>query len=319
MLKKLALATALSVFGALVVPVAASATGPEQGVDVGIDEVEVASEQAKAVINETEAVEVVEELLDMQPHLEVEGELPDLDVDVFDRVTVEAEIADVDVSLRRVSRSNSSKVKRSGSEASVGDTVVEGTADGFRLVEVIDSPDARHRFIYDIEVDGRRAKFFLQEDGSVIVGSGVEGNFEPYTQIAAPWAYDADGAVVPVRYETGRSGWRLVMVVEPGGGASYPVVADPTVRKSWWGKTYKFTRWEYENKIDPNLEVAAGVTALSGALCAASTAGICAVPWVTIAGIFALGKGVLGGCANSKGVDIHQSWSNPPAFWCSGY
>ncbi|MGG7465297.1 hypothetical protein [Plantibacter sp. YIM 135347] len=119
----------------------------------------------------------------------------------------------------------------SGSVADDGTIVYPGTgADlfvqplegGVRAGTIINSPTAGERFAYgidsltpSIEPDGS-ARFTASNEDALIEGPSA----------AAPWAYDANGVVVPTHYEV--DGSSLVQVVEhQGGGYAYPITADP--------------------------------------------------------------------------------------------
>lgn len=94
-----------------------------------------------------------------------------------------------------------------------------------------------------------------QADGSVsmVRGDGLVGF------IRAPWAKDASGAAVTTRYQV--EGSRLVQVLEPTASTVFPVVADPTVVKKWWGSQVRFSRSETQ-KIGYGASACAVVTAL---------------------------------------------------------
>ncbi len=112
-------------------------------------------------------------------------------------------------------------VVTSGGEES--STIVQATAVGPRVMTVIDSPTAPTSYDFEQHLPpGAYAE--LLADGSIEVRD-VEGDL--LAQIAAPWAVDATGASVPVRYEL--LGSTVRMHVQHLQGHAYPVVADP-----WW-------------------------------------------------------------------------------------
>lgn len=108
------------------------------------------------------------------------------------------------------------------------DTVVQQTAHGGRVLEVIGSPDAPEEFSYDVDVpDGM--EIIEHDDGSLLIGTqrqvGGRVTVEVDGVIGAPWAVDADGEAVPASYEV--DGGTVTMHVEHSADVAYPVVADP--------------------------------------------------------------------------------------------
>jgi len=131
-----------------------------------------------------------------------------------------------------------------------------------------------------------------------------------------PWAYDANGNEVGVNYVASANGKTLKMNVDKANKAAYPIVADPSVHNSWWGKTYKYPTWETNQLLSQLALIHAG-TATVGALCAIYTGGVCALPWGVAQAVVLLGIFAVLICKNSQGLDIHYAWSGNS--WCSGY
>lgn len=109
------------------------------------------------------------------------------------------------------------------------DVVVQPLEDGVRIQTVIAGETSPTVYAYGLPT-GLAAE--LQSDGSVsLVASDGNASFE-VAHIAAPWATDATGRDIPTHYVL--SGGRLTQVVSHNGaGATYPVVADPTVSLGW--------------------------------------------------------------------------------------
>ena len=93
----------------------------------------------------------------------------------------------------------------------------------FIALLAINSAEAPSEYHFEAAIpDGHSAE--LQPDGSIKISdaAGAEAGF-----IAAPWALDSTGAMLPTHYSI--DGTTLVQTVDHT-GAVYPVIADP----SWW-------------------------------------------------------------------------------------
>jgi hypothetical protein len=88
----------------------------------------------------------------------------------------------------------------------------------------------------------------------------VPDQLEPIAEIAAPWAVDANGKAVPVRYTVDHD---TVVMHADHDDAAYPIVADPTVRLGWNGYNVIFTRRDVDAVLR-NFEHVRG----AGAVCA---------------------------------------------------
>lgn len=197
----------------------------------------------------------------------------------------------------------------------LGDTVVQSDPSGGRIVEVIRDSAAPEFYKYRINIPaGTHAE--VQEDGSILIGKEVpvdevnqceadggaaaqcipiddpdigEPNdiqrvMEVAGSIGAPWAYDAEGRRVPVKYVESANVIR--MEVSHRGAYSYPIVADP----AWYRGGYTVV-WGYTNLVqvymnkartrdfaDGRVVVCAGISAaalLAGPVAAAIVAAIC--------------------------------------------
>lgn len=101
---------------------------------------------------------------------------------------------------------------------------IQTTNGGVRVALDIKSADAPES--YDFVFGGDISKLTLNADGSVTAGN--KGG-EPTGEIAAPWAYDANGKPVPTHYKI--DGTTLTQVIEhKAGNYVYEITADP----SWW-------------------------------------------------------------------------------------
>ncbi|MGN6613386.1 MAG: hypothetical protein ACTHLJ_16595 [Angustibacter sp.] len=89
---------------------------------------------------------------------------------------------------------------------------------------------------YTYTFDGH--DLLLQDDGSVVVFTGTE----PVATIDPAWAVDARGRTVDTHYEV--SGDQLVQVVRLTRDTAFPVVADPSVKRRWWGLDIRFSERE---------------------------------------------------------------------------
>lgn len=83
------------------------------------------------------------------------------------------------------------------------DTVVQQTAGGARILEVLRSANAPTVFTYTVST-GPGESLLPQDDGSILIGAKtVEGHVTTITSTAVippPWAVDAAGKTIPARY-----------------------------------------------------------------------------------------------------------------------
>jgi hypothetical protein len=122
------------------------------------------------------------------------------------------------------------------------DLAVQVLADGStRIQTVLGSASSAREYAYS--VNGYSP---VEADGSFgFLAEGQQGGFVP---VAAAWATDAQGRVVPTHYEI--RGMSLVQVVEPQHDTTYPVVADPAWSWMWGGYGAKLDRYETHRVID---------------------------------------------------------------------
>lgn len=97
--------------------------------------------------------------------------------------------------------------------------------------------------------------------GSVLIRKELYG--EPEVIVDQPWAKDATGRPLPTKYLV--KGDRLIQTIDVPGDATFPVVADPKLRKYWWGISYDFNKTETK-KIAAGGTICAGVFAAAAAL-----------------------------------------------------
>lgn len=108
------------------------------------------------------------------------------------------------------------------------DVAVQTTDEGVRVHTILRDPSAPTEYTYALE--GVLPE--LNADGSVSLTIAAEDEGEGAIlvvgAIAAPWAVDANGNVVPTRYRV--DGATLVQEVDHlAGNYTYPIVADPSV------------------------------------------------------------------------------------------
>lgn len=141
------------------------------------------------------------------------------------------------------------------------DTFVQALPGGaVRSINAIYGPDSDHELEYEHRIP-RSASIELTDDGGAVI-TYRNGETVP---IPAPWAKDSRGEDVKSAYQLDDSG-TLVLVVEPGEDAQYPLIADPC-----WSCI----------AVTVTATIAAG--AVSGAVCAA-TAGVGCVAAVAAGG-----------------------------------
>lgn len=126
-------------------------------------------------------------------------------------------------------------------------------------------------------------------------------------RIDAPWATDTTGRTLPTRYRV--QGTTLVQDVDHR-GATYPVVADPSVSTSWWGITLHLSQPETALLIDA-LNGGAGTTGIIAALSKGTFAKTIPGPlfYTIVAGSAAIGGVVLSRCSRGSGVDMRYTWN----------
>lgn len=101
-------------------------------------------------------------------------------------------------------------------------SAVQATPEGgVRALVVIDGPDAPTEYRFPVE---GATGLLLNPDGTITVMQGTTR----VAMVSAPWAVDANGALVPTSYRI--EAGAIVQIVEHV-GAAYPVVADPC----FWG------------------------------------------------------------------------------------
>lgn len=117
--------------------------------------------------------------------------------------------------------------------------VAEPTAEGFRLISVAETREAAERVEYDLDLPSDY-ELKLDADGGVQVWDVTETNEYSLKTLVAevepPWAMDADGEPLPTQFEL--DGNTLVQVVEVPEGATFPIVADPSVRAVSCGQVW---------------------------------------------------------------------------------
>lgn len=109
--------------------------------------------------------------------------------------------------------------------------------DTTQLLSVLESPSSPKRIAYDFP--GKELQ--LLPDGSVAVVDPA-GAGTLVAHVKKPWATDADGTAVRTHYVV--NGSSLTQVVKTSGNTAYPVVADPTTVKRWYGWDVRFNRSE---------------------------------------------------------------------------
>jgi hypothetical protein len=137
---------------------------------------------------------------------------------------------------------------------------------GMRALVVIDGPQAPTEFRFPMTVPAGASLVPSPDGGVSVIGS----DGAPVGQIAAPWAYDANGTAVPTSYRV--EGTTLIQTVAHVGTA-YPVVADPSFSVGWTGL---FVRWSRSEALRlTGLTLAMTGTAV-GAMCAGPHIVLCA-------------------------------------------
>lgn len=176
------------------------------------------------------------------------------------------------------------------------DQVVQSTGGGdLRMLTVITGASSPTRYTYTFE--GRTLRAVGQ--GYVAVYRGGE----PTAVIAPAWAVDARGRSVPTRYTV--DGDTLTQVVEVGADTAFPVVADPSVKFSWWGFEVRYNWRE------------TGITATGSAGCAAVAS---LIPDPTVSKAIAVSCGLVSVWANAarsrgKCIALKKPWVGPMVPW----
>ncbi len=116
-------------------------------------------------------------------------------------------------------------------------------APSLQMLTRIPSLDAPSSYRFELDLPPG-ARMVPAADGGIVVLKGSEKNGEAVATIAAPWARDANGASVPVRYEIADRTSIVMHVDLTAPGLVAPVIADPWVQWSWHGVTVHFSRSE---------------------------------------------------------------------------
>ena len=135
------------------------------------------------------------------------------------------------------------------------DLAIQALSNGaVRMQTIIEDAAPTHEYQYSF---GDDVWPVLMADGTVELHREVAGGVRMVVGIVdAPWAVDSEGMVVETHYEV--SGQSLVQVVEPAADASFPVIADPMVTRTWWNTTVYFNRSE-------SLMIASGASGVAAA------------------------------------------------------
>lgn len=138
------------------------------------------------------------------------------------------------------------------------DALVQAQTDaGVRVLTVIKSAQAPTEFDYNLKLDDGHKLRSLQ-DGRVVI---VDGDDIVLSIIEAPWAYDAQGNAVAVKYTT--SDDVLTLNVLHDDSTVYPVLADPVFKWGIISGTLYLDRQETRNIAVTGI-VPAAVFALAG-------------------------------------------------------
>lgn len=101
------------------------------------------------------------------------------------------------------------------------------TESGVQMVIAIANSEAPTRYDYKVDVPSG-GHIEILEDGAVI----LDGSGALVTAVQAPWAKDANGAIVPTHFET--DGRTLTQVVgHTNNSYAYPIIADPFWIPAW--------------------------------------------------------------------------------------
>lgn len=108
-----------------------------------------------------------------------------------------------------------------------------------RIQTIANSPSDPTVFTYTFG-DGIRP--VAASDGRIELLADLGSVAAVVGEVDKAWAADASGAEVKTYYRI--EGEELVQVIEPTSQASYPIVADPKVTRTWWNTTVYFKRSE---------------------------------------------------------------------------
>lgn len=104
------------------------------------------------------------------------------------------------------------------------DLAVQADGSSARIHTVLNDASAPDEYRYTIA--GVTPE--LQSDGTVVLTGDAEGVSVDFAEVAAPWAYDAEGRPVPTSYRI--EGDAIVQELDLSGDISFPVVADPWIQ-----------------------------------------------------------------------------------------
>jgi hypothetical protein len=179
------------------------------------------------------------------------------------------------------------------------DQVVQSLGkDDVRMLTVLSDADAPTR--YDYSFAGHELRKL--DDGYVGVLDADSG--EPVAVIEPAWAKDAHGRAVETRYEI--NGSTLTQVVDVDESTAFPVVADPSVSKHWWGLELHFSKAETQ------------AIAVSSGACATVLSFIPSVPTAVIGGICKVATLWAGAAVTyRKCVAVKRLWTGQviPWYW----
>lgn len=119
----------------------------------------------------------------------------------------------------------------------VGNSASRVTQNGVQVLTVLEEgSEAR----FDVDIPAGTRLVDTGAGGFDVVADGPEGPVELAT-ITAPWAVDADGRELPSSYSL--AGGQLVQTVDTR-DATYPIVADPSIERKWYGFQVRFSKNE---------------------------------------------------------------------------
>lgn len=205
----------------------------------------------------------------------------------------------------RVQVASTSPTVQEGAEGSVLRGGVQGQwyvarklEDSYQILSV-DNVPGPSRLTHEYRFPGKSLE--MLPGGSVLIRKELYG--EPEVIVDQPWAKDATGRPLPTKYLV--KGDRLIQTIDVPGDATFPVVADPKLRKYWWGISYDFNKTETK-KIAAGGTICAGVFAAAAALVTGPAgpiiAGACGVAAGVASWADAQGEVRLGSCTLRAGV-----------------
>ncbi len=112
--------------------------------------------------------------------------------------------------------------------------VAQDTAEGAQVLAVYQKQAGQH--VSNYEFPGAELQFTGDGRVSIVRDGEMQGFIEK------PWAKDSSGK--PMRTFFRVKGSRLTQVVQPSADAKYPIVADPSVVRKWYGAQVRFNRSE---------------------------------------------------------------------------